>query len=344
MIRRIALAILIIALQCVVVGCASSPPVSPFEGSGAIWPAPPEAARITFVTEFTGSSDLGIRKSAWERLLSLAVGGSEDRMSRPMAVAATLDGNVVYVADPDAHCVHRYDLERGRYKCLAAADESVVSPIGLAVTNAGHLYVSDSQHGRLLQMAEGGKELEQFAVDVALEQPTGLFWDEDAERLLVTDTMQQLVMAVDAQGQHLATLGERGNREGQFNFPTYLWIDDAGELLVTDSLNFRMQRFDSQRNFLHMFGRNGDQPGDLARPKGVAVDTFGHIYVIDALFHAMQVFDRDGRWLLSVGRQGQDPGEFWLPNGIFVTADNTIFVADSYNKRVQVFRYVGTES
>ncbi len=344
MTRRVASAILIIALQCVVVGCASTTPVSPFESSGAIWPAPPEAARITFVTEFTGSSDLGIRKSAWARLLSLAVGGSEDRMSRPMAVAATPDGNVVYVADPDAHCVHRYDLERGRYKCLVAADESVVSPIGLAVTNAGHLYVSDSQHGRLLQMAPSGKVLEQFNVEVTLEQPTGLFWDGPAERLLVTDTMQQLVMAVDAQGRHLATLGERGNREGQFNFPTYLWIDGAGELLVTDSLNFRIQRFDSQRNFLHMFGKNGDQPGDLARPKGVAVDTFGHIYVIDALFHAMQVFDRDGRWLLTVGRQGQGPGEFWLPNGIFVTANNTIFVADSYNKRVQVFRYVGAES
>jgi sugar lactone lactonase YvrE len=332
------------ALQCVAVGCASTPPVNPFASSGAVWPAPPDAPRITFVTEFAGSSDLGIRKSAWARLINLAVGGSEDRMSRPMAIAATLDGSVVYVADPDAHCVHRYDLERGRYKCLAAADESVISPIGLAVTNAGHLYVSDSQHGRLLQMAQNGKELVQFNVDVTLEQPTGLCWDEHAQRLLVTDTMQQLVVAVDAQGQHLATLGERGNSAGQFNFPTYLWLDRAGELLVTDSLNFRMQRFDSQRNFLSMFGRNGDQPGDFARPKGVAVDTFGHVYVIDALFHAMLVFDRDGRLLLSVGRQGQDAGEFWLPSGIFVTADNTIFVADSYNKRVQVFRYVGTES
>ncbi len=343
MIRWFALAILIIAVQCVAVGCAATTPVSPFEGSGAIWPTPPEAARITFVTEFASSSDLGIRKSAWARLVSLAVGGSDDRMSRPMAVAASLDGNIVYVADPDAHCVHHYDLKRGRYRCLAAADESIISPIGLAVTNAGHLYVSDSQHGRLLQMAQNGRELKQFDVEVALEQPTGLFWDGDGQQLLITDTMQQLVMAVDARGQHLATLGKRGNSEGQFNFPTYLWIDGAGELLVTDSLNFRMQRFDSQRNFLHMFGKNGDQPGDLARPKGVAVDTFGHIYVIDAIFHAMQVFDRDGRWLLSVGRQGQGPGEFWLPNGIFITADNTIFVADSFNKRVQVFRYVGTE-
>jgi len=343
-IRRFATAILIIALHCVVVGCAATTPVSPFESSGAIWPAPPEAARLTFVTEFAGSSDLGIRKSAWARLLSLAVGGSEDRMLRPMAVATTFDGNVVYVADPDAHCVHRYDLERGRYKRLVAADESVISPIGLAITNAGHLYVSDSQHGRLLQMARDGKDLAQFNVDVALEQPTGLFWDRSAQRLLVTDTRRQLVIAVDAQGELLATLGERGNREGQFNFPTYLWIDGAGELLVTDSLNFRMQRFDSERNFLHMFGHNGDQPGDLARPKGVAVDSLGHVYVIDALFHAMQVFDRDGHWLLSVGRQGQGPGEFWLPNGIFITADNTIFVADSYNKRVQVFRYVGTGS
>ena len=39
-------------------------------------------------------------------------------MIRPMAVAATGDNDMVYVADPDAQCVHRYDLARARYECL----------------------------------------------------------------------------------------------------------------------------------------------------------------------------------------------------------------------------------
>ena len=344
MTKRLKNIVLMLASLSILAGCATTAPSNPFENEGAIWPAPPAAGRIAFVTEFSGSSDLGIRKNVWAKLISLAVGSSEDHMVRPMAVAAMADGSVVFVADPDAHCVHRYDLARGRYHCMVPEDQSGVSPIGLAITREGRLFVSDSQNGRLLQAAPGDSELAPFAVAVKLEQPTGLHWEANSERLFVTDTGRQVVVAVDTQGQLLATLGERGGQAGQFNFPTYLWIDGDGELLVTDSLNFRIQRFDKQENFLQMFGKNGDQQGDFARPKGVAVDTFGHVYVVDSLLHALQIFDRSGQLLLSIGAQGQAPGEFWLPNGIFVTGDDTIFVADSYNKRVQVFRYVGSGS
>jgi len=342
--NRLRIIVRLLALPCALAACATTPPSDPFDNEGAIWPAPPETGRIAFVTEFSGSSDLGIRKSVWARLIGLAAGNSEDRMLRPMAIAATADGSVVFVADPDARCVHRYDIGRGRYDCMVPDDQSGITPIGLAITSEGQLFVSDSQNGRLLRASPGDDELSPFAADVRFERPTGMYWDSNSEQLFVTDTLGQVVVVVDTTGQLLMTLGERGSQAGQFNFPTYLCVDGDGELLVTDSLNFRIQRFDEQRNFVQMFGENGDQQGSFARPKGVAVDTSGHVYVVDSLLHTMQVFDRDGQLLLSVGVQGQAPGEFWLPNGIFVTDDDTIFVADSYNKRVQVFRYVGPRS
>jgi sugar lactone lactonase YvrE len=328
-----------------VAGCASGPPVDPFVDEKRVWPDPPEVKRIAFVGEFSNAAELGIRESAWSRFLSITAGERNDSLLRPMAVAASDDGKVIFVADPDARCVHRYDLRRGRYDCLMInRRESLVSPIGLALTKNGQLYVADSRLGRLYRMASDDKYLQPFEVSMELQQPTGLAWDAVHDLLFVTDTGSQSIKVIDNHGNLVREFGGRGRLPGEFNFPTYLWFDLADELLVTDSLNFRIQRFDEDGEFLYQFGENGDRPGYLARPKGVATDSFGHIYIIDALFNALQVFGRDGELLLAIGDRGQAAGQLWLPNGIFVGHDNTIYVADSYNKRIQVFRYVGPES
>lgn len=343
--RRIQELFFFCAVMIIVAGCSATIPLSPFGSESRVWPEPPAEKRISFVGEFHQSPDLGIKKSTWDRLLSFAVGSVDDAMIRPMAVAATGDNKVIYVADPDAQCVHRYDLARARYECLTLGKNKLpIFPIGLDLTDDGWLFVSDSQQGQILQMAPGEKQLEPFYTGEKLDQPTGIVWDSVSQRLYVTDTGNQSILVFDRDGNLQRFFGERGSGPGQFNFPTYLWVDSASnELLVTDSLNFRMQRFGTDGEFLHAFGENGDKPGKFSRPKGVATDSHGHIYVVDALMHLMQIFSPQGELLLSVGGQGQGEGQFWLPNGIFITRDNTIFVADSYNKRVQVFRYVGAE-
>jgi DNA-binding beta-propeller fold protein YncE len=343
--RRLQKLFLVCAVQITVAGCAATAPLSPFDSESRVWPEPPDEKRITYVGEFHQSPDLGIKKSAWDRLMSFAVGSVDDVMIRPMAVAATDDNGIVYVADPDAQCVHRYDLARARYECLRLGkDKLPVFPVGLDITDDGWLFVSDSQQGQLLQMAPGKKQLEPFYAGEMLDQPTGIVWDSASQQLYVTDTGNQSILVFDRDGDLKRTIGERGSGPGQFNFPTYLWVDStSNEILVADSLNFRVQRFSADGDFLHTFGKDGDKPGDFSRPKGVATDSHGHVYVVDALMHLLQIFSPEGELLLSVGGQGQGEGQFWLPNGIFITRDNTIFVADSYNKRVQVFRYVGLE-
>jgi sugar lactone lactonase YvrE len=334
----------VLLLPMLVAGCAAGSVVDPFGTATRIWPEPPQQSRIAFVGEFSSAADLGIREGAWARFIALAAGSSDNGMVKPMAVAAAADGNIIFVADPGARCVHRYNIQRARYRCLSSTKKGpAVFPIALAVTGDGWVFVSDSKAGQLYQAGPGSKYLERFDTSSTLQQPTGIFWDEKTARLYVTDTGAQSIKVFDRNGNLEFTIGERGNLPGLFNFPTYLWID-GDELLVTDSLNFRMQRFRSDGEPVHVFGKNGDKPGDFSRPKGVATDSHGHVYVVDALMHALQIFNRQGDLLLSIGGQGQDEGRFWLPNGIFITGDNKIFVADSYNKRVQVFRYEGPDT
>jgi len=334
-----------ILLTFVLSGCMANSPVVPFQKAEKVWPEPPNAARIAFVGEFSDAADLGIRESFWSRIVSFTAGPRSSSLQRPMAIVSSQEGKLLFVADTETRCVHRFDLTRSKYKCMSLnKNKQRVFPIGLAVTADDWLFVADSQSAELYVAAPDENSLSLFYVSSSLEKPTGLFWDDELELLFVTDTGDQTIKVFDRNGNFKYAIGGRGDGPGQFNYPTYIWIDDSHELLVSDTLNFRLQRLTPSGEPLQVFGEVGDRPGDFSRPKGIATDSLGHIYVVDALMHAVQVYNRDGELLMALARQGQGQGEFWLPNGIFVSSNDTIYVADSYNKRVQVFRYIGPES
>jgi len=330
-------------LSLMVYSCATPPAIEPFSIEGKAWPAPPEAARIRFVAEFTDPSDLGIRPSLWSRLKSVVTGPTSQRLVRPMAVVATADGQVIYVADPGARCVHRFDLRRDRYRCLSTEQgHALASPVGLAISENGDLYASDSGLNAVFTAGPDDDELRPLVLTPPPDQPTGLAVGPSGD-LFVASTGSHSVRHYRSDGSLAREYGGRGSQPGQMNYPTYLWLASASELLVTDTMNFRIQRIDPNDDVLGVFGKAGDGTGSFARPKGVAMDRFGHIYIVDGMHHAVQIFDRDGLLLLAVGEQGSGQGEFWLPSGIFVTHEDLIFIADAYNSRVQVFRYIGEQ-
>ena len=305
-----------------------------------VWPAAPDAPRITFVKAFSRPDDLGISRGMFQRLADALFGHDESRMVRPMAVVAA--GDIIYVADPGAKGVHRFDQKNGRYDLIhATGGTALVSPVGLALGDAGEVYVSDSALAQVFVIRSSAKEATPLSLGSPLVQPTGIAFDAAKGRLFVVDTGAHRVNVFSRDGSLESSFGQRGTAEGEFNYPTLIWRTPQGRLYVTDSLNFRIQSFDASGRFMAKFGGLGDVTGDLPRQKGVATDGYGHIYVVDSLFHAIQIFDDTGRFLLSVGGLGQERGEFRLPTGLFIGPDDKIYVADSFNGRVQVLRYIG---
>ena len=311
------------------------------EAERLVWPPGAAQPRVEFVKAFSRPADLGIGKGFFERVKDLLFGEVDARIIRPMAVV-TSDG-ILYVADPGARGVHRFDAAGGNYSLITAADDAALpSPVGLARGAAGEVYVADSKQAQILVIRPGAKVAVPLYLEVKLTQPTGIAFDAASGRLYVVDTAEHRIHIFERDGSLAGSIGRRGTGDGEFNYPTYLWRTAQGRLYVTDSLNFRIQSFDEHGQFIGKFGRQGDGSGDAARPKGVATDRHGHVYVVDALFHAFQIFDASGRLLLPVGERGQAHGEFWLPTGIFIDAETeTIYIADSYNQRIQVLRYIG---
>lgn len=343
MARRTKIIISATVLSIGLAGCVTVTDEAPLPPR--VWPEAPETARIAHVRSITRPEDLGITRGFWRRLADWIAGASEEeRLIRPMAVLAAPDG-VIYVADPGAHGVHRFDTRRGEHRVLRlAGDEPMLSPVALARAPDGTLYIADSARAAVYAVRPGEAGAVRLTVEGDLLQPTGLVYDAPRRRLITVDTAAHRLKIFSTEGARLAVVGRRGDGDGEFNFPTLAWIDRDGQLWVTDSLNFRVQRFDADGRYLSAFGKHGDATGDLSRPKGIATDRAGNVYVVDGLFHAFQVFEPGGRFLLAVGAQGRDRGEFWLPSGIFIDPDDVIYIADSHNQRVQVFRYLGGAS
>ena len=330
-------------IACVALLLAACVPVAASaEQEKLAWPPAPAQARVEFLKTFSRAADLGIGKGFFERIKDLLFGETEARIIRPMAVVA--GGGVIYVADPGAMGVHRFDTAGGHYALIAAAgDTPLPSPVGLARGAGGEVYVADSRLAQIFVIRPGARTAVPLRLDVKLSQPTGIAFEAGSGRLYVTDTAEHRIHIFERDGSLAGSIGQRGTGDGEFNYPTSLWRTPEGLLYVTDSLNFRVQAFDARGRFAAKFGRQGDGTGDASRQKGVATDRHGHVYVVDALFHAFQIFDAAGRLLLPVGNRGQQRGEFWLPTGIFIDQDDgdTIYVADSYNRRIQVLRYIG---
>lgn len=323
-------------------GCATQIQEKP-EQPALVWPADPEPPRIAFVRTFSRPDDLGISKGLFQRMRDLVFGAEESRMVRPMAVLES--GGALYVADPGAKGVHRFDTAKGNYTLILGPEATPLpSPVGLARGTDGEVYIADSKLARVLVIRPGAKSAMPLELEGELLQPTGLAFDASSQELFVVDTKAHRIKVYSRRGALVRSIGGRGTGPGEFNYPTLLWLSPQARLFVTDSLNFRVQILDRDGRFIGKFGHQGDGTGDASRQKGVATDRHGHVYVVDSLFHAVQVFDEGGRFLLTVGAQGQDRGEFWLPVGIHIDADDTIYIADTYNRRVQVLRYVGDAS
>jgi DNA-binding beta-propeller fold protein YncE len=315
--------------------CAPKLPVPDKPTGEYMWPPPPEIPRIKWLTQWSGSHDLkGINP-----LDVLIKEATIHVLFRPNGVVADNAGNV-YVADSQLRKIFVFDVEKKNLRFLG--EELLQAPTGLALDNKrGIIFVADSVINKVFCLNKNtGRAVFALETTGAFHSPSGMVYDEDQERLYVSDTKNHVVRTFDKDGKALFTIGAMGRDEGDFQTPTYLALDRNGRLYVVDTFNSRVQIFDREGKFVKKFGKIGNSPGSFAMPAGISVDSEGHIYVADAAFNNFQIFDDEGRLLLWIGKAGSGAGEFQVPSGMYIDKEDRIYVSDTFNRRVQVFQYL----
>jgi len=312
--------------------------------SELIWPSKPSKPRIAYAGSFSNAEDLGIEKGFFKWVIEIFAGEDQNKLVTPMGIVGTYD-NILYVADPGAHGVHRFDMPNNEYSLIKLPNNKAMDrPVSLAIGKKGSIYITDSAAGKIYKLNKGKDNAVVFHTDVSISQPTGISVDLDTGWVYVVDTINHQVKVFEDSGEHLMSFGGRGKGQGKFNYPTMIWRDKNDQLLISDSMNFRIQTFTVQGQFVKSFGEIGTGSGQHSRPKGVATDNNGNVYVVDSMFANVQMFSPNGEFLMHFGQAGNRKGEFWLPTNVFIKDNEAIYVSDTYNKRVQVFYYIGGKS
>ncbi len=260
------------------------------------------------------------------------------KITKPLAIIA-LDSSNFLILDQGIGTIFNIEANKLRVpKILKKKKEKFPSLVSLCKLPSNEILFTDSRLNKIYRMDEKKKTLTILNDSLLLEQPTGIAYSKVSNEIWVIETKAHKISILNEQGKLIKTIGKRGTKPGEFNFPTSIWIDQLGNAYIIDAMNFRVQVFDKNGKVISVFGEVGNATGYFARPKGIATDSHGNIYISDALFHTVQVFDISGNFLYQFGKQGRKQGEFWMPSGIYIDNKDFIYVADSYNSRIQIFK------
>jgi len=205
-------------------------------------------------------------------------------------------------------------------------------PNGVAVDNAGNIYIADSLNNRIRKVDGSGKittlagnGFPLFSGDGGPATSAGFFLcgnaqhqgvvADNAGNVYITDCGDSRIRKIDKAGvittvAGKGSLGQTGfSGDGgaataaELNSPYGIALDSAGNLYIADTGNGRIRKVDTAGVITTVVGRgNGFTLGDggpalnaqLANPSDVAVDSAGNIYIADVGNHAIRKVDTSG--------------------------------------------------
>ena len=171
--------------------------------------------------------------------------------------------------------------------------------------------------------------------DGQFNQPRAIAVGPDGT-LFISDTFNNRIQHLDAEGNHLAHWGAFGTGPGQFNQPAGLAVDAGTNVYVADQMNSRIQKFDALGTFISEWGSYGFGAGQFSLTFGLALSTQGELYACDFGNGRVHVFDTNGQLLRTWGQYGTGFGELRSPTAIAVSQNGFVYVADLANDRITV--------
>ncbi len=225
--------------------------------------------------------------------LKVALGEDLYEIERPFGSLLPGEGKVTDVAVDRSGLVH-----------VLLRRDPLVEPEGPAVVVFG-------EDGR--RMGEWGEDI--LDAHMISCDPEGRLW--------VVDRDAHQVLAFDADGRKLASLGTRHVPGNPFNHPADIAFGPEGDLFVADGYGHGfVHRFDKSLNPVRRWGSVGTGPGEFLTVHGIWVTGDGRVLVVDRENSRVQVFDAEGTLtgILTA---------FHRPSDIWGDAQGRIYVSDA---------------
>ena len=209
-------------------------------------------------------------------------------------------------------------------------------PCGVAVSDDGHVIVTENQGSCITVLDREGKKVKSFSggrikflSSTSFSYPRGVAITPD-NLIFVTDNHKIQKLTMD--GKLIASVGQQGSKPLEFNCPWSITISPTtGQIYVADCDNHRIQVLNPDLTFSYSFGSKGSANGQFKYPRFIAIDNQGLVYVSDWGNNRIQVFTSEGKYISQFGTFGRSP-----PIGLIIN-NNLLYVAEEYNHRVSIF-------
>ena len=219
----------------------------------------------------------------------------------------------------------------------------VKNPWGVAVTDDGHIIVSETYRNRVTVLDGDGRKVKSFghqegdkSQKLKFSHPRGIALTSD-NFIIVADDHK--IQKISMDGECIRSYSKQGNERRKFYKPRGIAISPiTGCIYITDFGKNRIQVLNPDLTFARIFVPNELSKGHLNRPRSIAFDRQGYLYVADTYNDHIKVFTPDGKLYFRFRTKGSGRGQLNLPSGIVFDDDkNLVFVTESGNNRISVF-------
>jgi sugar lactone lactonase YvrE len=271
-------------------------------------------------------------------------GGAGDepfRMRRPHAV--DVNNSIAVVADTGNDRIQLFEPDGQHIGNLEGPALGLRSPEGVALDDAGRIWVADTHNHRVVCLNSNGTVLREIGswgtFPGLFMEPSGI--DARDGRVVVTDRLNHRVQIFDAHtGAVIETWGMHAflprEADGKVHYPSDAAILEGGDVVIAEPFEERAQRF----------GVSGTEiePPAVA-PRG-SQSHFGPVATTDGRFfctwepelRAIHVFDLDRTTpirLSTFGQPGSRPGQLGNLTAMEVDAKlNLLWTVDAANNRI----------
>jgi DNA-binding beta-propeller fold protein YncE len=205
----------------------------------------------------------------------------------------TDNGLSLYVVDAQNKRIQRLDGNLNFVSVIQPQSEGDFLgwglPEGIAVTNSGEIYVSDTQEDCVVKL-DGFLQYEgSFGGfgqgGASLRDPEGICVDENGD-VYVADSQNDRVVVFDSFGNALRNMGE-----GVLQQPGGVAVDGDGQVYVANMGGNGLAVFDAQGQLVTEYQASAPGMANLLRPTDLKLDRGGRLWVADSGNNRILVFE-----------------------------------------------------
>lgn len=289
-------------------------------GEVVIFPAPPDTARIQFLTSINSSMDIVKKQS---KFVTSIIGEKT-----PLHIVKPYGVNVrygkIFVCDVTMKCIVVIDLENKTFNYFNPSGKGAIkTPINCYLDYNQNLYVADI----------GRKEI--LIYDNNLKYISSIKGEPEFLRPIDVEISDNKIWICDMKRHKIQVYKNDSTRKLLFSFPDkeprtegYLYQPQNisvvnNEVYISDAGEFNVKVYSINGEYIRTIGSQGNNYGQFARPKGIAVDRESYLYAVDFAFQNVQIFNEKGEILMPFGGVSNKKGNMVAPVGIYIDYENT---------------------